>query len=74
MNDELIPALGNSRPGHVERLLLRPAEAAELLSISRTRAYEMIARGELPSVRLGASVRVPLADLRRHVEDLAEAS
>jgi excisionase family DNA binding protein len=52
-----------------ERLLLRPAEAAELLSISRTRVYELLAGGELPSVRLGRAVRVPATELRRWVEE-----
>jgi excisionase family DNA binding protein len=51
----------------VERLLLRPAEAAEALGVSRSRAYELIAAGELPSVRVGGSVRVPVAELRRWI-------
>ena len=42
-----------------DQLLLRPAEVAKLLAIGRTRAYELIARGTLPSIRLGSSVRVP---------------
>lgn len=42
-----------------DRLLLRVEEAARLLDISRGLAYELIARGELPSVRLGRLVRIP---------------
>jgi excisionase family DNA binding protein len=45
------------------RLLLRPREAAEALGISRSRAYELIASGDLPSVRIGSSVRVPVVAL-----------
>ena len=41
------------------RLLLRPAEVAELLGISRSKLYELLALGELPTVRLGHVVRVP---------------
>lgn len=43
-----------------ERLLLRVSEAAQLLSISRSQAYELVARGVIPSVRLGGKcIRVP---------------
>ena len=52
----------------MEKLLLRVAEAAELASVSRSMAYELIARGQWPSVRVGSALRVPLAELRRWVE------
>ena len=51
-----------------QKLLLKPTEAAELLGISRSRAYELIAAGVLPSVRLGSSVRVPLDALREWIK------
>ena len=38
--------------------LLRADEVAKALSIGRTKAYEMMAAGELPVVRLGRCVRV----------------
>jgi excisionase family DNA binding protein len=47
---------------------LRPAEAAELLSISRSKAYELIAAGVLPSVRVGGSVRVPAGQLHAWID------
>jgi len=53
------------------KLLLRVSEAAELLSVARSKAYAMVKAGELPSVRLGGSVRVPLARLREWVESRA---
>ncbi len=40
-------------------MLLRVPEAANLLSISTSKAYAMIKSKELPSVTLGGSVRVP---------------
>lgn len=52
----------------MEKLLLRVAEAAELASVGRTKAYELIASGEWPIVRVGTAVRVPLAGLRAWVE------
>ena len=41
------------------RLVLSVAEAAELLGISRALAYELAARGELPTLRLGRRIVVP---------------
>jgi excisionase family DNA binding protein len=53
-------------------LLLRVSEAARQLSISRSRAYELVSAGVIPSVRLGASVRVPALALERFVKLLEE--
>lgn len=50
-------------------LLVTVPEAARLLSIGQTLAYEMTADGRLPSVRLGRSVRVPYDALRLAVEN-----
>lgn len=46
------------------KLLLRVSEAADLLSVARSKAYAMVQAGEIPSVRLGKSVRVPRAALQ----------
>ena len=51
------------------RLVLSVTEAAGLLGISRALAYELVARGELPSLRLGRRIVVP----RRALEALLEA-
>jgi excisionase family DNA binding protein len=40
-------------------LVLSVAEAAAALRISKDLAYELIARGELPALRLGRRVVVP---------------
>jgi len=57
-----LPEVGNLRPlGSLgaDRLVLTVAEAGQLLGISRAFAYELIARGELPVIRLGRRVVVP---------------
>ena len=41
------------------RLVFTVVETARLLGISRTHAYELIARGELVHVRLGRRIVVP---------------
>jgi excisionase family DNA binding protein len=53
------------------KLLFTPEEAAAVLSVGRTRVYELIARGQLFSVRIGASRRIPLLALERFVNELA---
>jgi excisionase family DNA binding protein len=52
-------------------LLLTPEEAATVLRIGRTRLYELLAAGDLPSVKLGGSRRIAVAALERYVEALA---
>lgn len=45
------------------RLAVSVAEAASLLGISRSFAYELARRGELPAVRLGRRLVVPVIGL-----------
>ena len=52
-----------------KRLLLRVPEAAEQLGIGRTKIYEMIATGELPTVRFGRAVRISVTTLQKWVEE-----
>jgi excisionase family DNA binding protein len=52
----------------VDPILLRPAKAAQLADISRSVAYDLIARGVWPAVRVGRSLRVPVKDLLEWVE------
>lgn len=48
-----------------ERLVLSVAEAAEMLRISRTLAYNLVAREELPALRLGGRIVVLVRPLER---------
>lgn len=59
---------GTLQTDMVERLLLRVPEAAEALGLSRAKTYQLVAGGELPSVRIGAAVRVPVDALRAWIE------
>ena len=51
----------------MEKLLLRPNEAAELLGVGRSTIYALLASGDVPSVRVGRSVRLPLEAVRQWV-------
>jgi excisionase family DNA binding protein len=46
-----------------DRALLTVEEAAELCGICRTSAYEAVRRGQLPSLRLGRRVFIPVPAL-----------
>jgi len=72
MNSQDVPTTEESQPQRrqeglpvSERLALSVEEAGALLGISRDLAYDLVARRELPSVRLGRRLVVP----RRALED-----
>ena len=49
-----------------EKEWLKGPEAAELLGLPKTRAYELVQQGELPDVRIGErSIRINRAELER---------
>lgn len=55
----------------MDKLLLTPEEAAEALSIGRSKLYQLLAAGALRSVTIGSSRRVPVEELRAFVEEIA---
>ncbi|CAN5400521.1 hypothetical protein BH24ACT7_BH24ACT7_05250 [soil metagenome] len=54
----------------MEKLLLTPEEAAEALSIGRSKIYELIGQGRLGSIRIDASRRIPADALIEFVDHL----
>ena len=62
-------AQGHERQAEVDmdekREFLKVPEVAEVLRIARSRAYELVAEGEIPSIRIGRSVRVSREELKR---------
>ena len=52
----------------MDPLLLRPTEAAEVIAVGRSKCYELLARGEVPAIRVGGRLRVPVDGLRAWVE------
>lgn len=68
-------AAGHTRGAFVtEPLLLRVEEVASALALGRSKVYELIASGELPSLTIGAARRVPAEALRRYVAEHLEAA
>ncbi|MCH7662278.1 MAG: helix-turn-helix domain-containing protein [Chloroflexi bacterium] len=54
--------------------LLKAAEVAEFLNISRAFAYQLMNRGELRTVAIGTARRVRPEDLRRYIQENIEIS
>jgi len=52
---------------------MNPREAAEMLSISRSKLYELLAAGTLSSVRIDGCRRISVDVLRDYVDQLRAA-
>lgn len=52
-------------------LLLTPQAVAAVLSCSRTTVYELLGAGELRSVKIGRSRRIPRTSVELYVERLS---
>jgi len=67
----LVPVPGR-RPidesAHPDSVLLKPEEAADRLRLSRARIYELTATGELESIKIDGSRRVPLAAIIEFIQ------
>jgi excisionase family DNA binding protein len=59
-----------------DKLMLRPVEVADAIGVSRSKVYELIAAGRIPSIKLAGCVRVPVDALKeliaRQLADGAE--
>ena len=55
----------------MERGLLKIEEAAAYLAIGRSKTYELVQSGELPSVKIGRATRVPMSSLKAFADHLA---
>jgi excisionase family DNA binding protein len=56
------------------KLLLTAEQAADALNVSRGRVYELIASGQLKSVKLGKSRRISRRALEELIADLERGS
>ncbi len=60
----------------IEKIMVRPAEAAAMLSMSRSRLYELLASGAIPSIRFdnGRTLRIPRAAIEKLAADAMSGS
>jgi excisionase family DNA binding protein len=65
----------SSLPTYVsqQRLLYSVVEAAEVLSLSRSKVYELLAANTLQSVKIGRSRRIPHSALTDYVASLSNS-
>ena len=56
-----------TRPQQPERLTYRVRELPALTGLSRASCYELIARGDLRSIRVGKAILVPASALQEWV-------
>ncbi len=56
----------------MDKLLLTPTEAAQALGIGRSKLFDLMRAGVVPSVRIGGCRRVAAADLTAVVTRLRE--
>lgn len=54
----------------MEKLLLTPAEAADVLGLSRSKVFALIQSRRLKSVKIGGCRRIPACALKEYVEYL----
>ncbi len=52
----------------MDKLLLKVEDAADALSLGRSKTYELIQRGELRAVKIGRSTRIPVDAVREFAE------
>jgi len=53
----------------MEKKLLKLSEVTQVLGIGRSLVYELVARRELPSVRIGRCIRVSSESLEKWVKE-----
>lgn len=54
---------------NLNKLLLRPREAAQMLAVSERTLWSLTAAGQIPHVRLRRSVRYPIDDIRAWIHE-----
>ena len=55
--------------GNGEKVVLDVESAGKLLGLSRPSAYQAIKRGEIPYIRIGRRILVPVAALDKMLEN-----
>ena len=54
----------------IQKMLLTPVEAATTLGIGRSKVYELLRVGALPSVRIGRCRRIPVTGITEYLDSL----
>jgi len=53
----------------VDKGLLKIEDAARVLSLGRSKTYQLVMEGAIPSIHIGRSRRIPVAALERWIDE-----
>jgi excisionase family DNA binding protein len=67
-------ALRDTEEDAVEQLLYSPREGAAIIDVGRSKMWELIARGEIESVKIDGLRKIPAEALTTYVERLRAKS
>jgi excisionase family DNA binding protein len=73
-NQRLIPSEEHPMKFGPDVLVIDVVEAGRRLGISRSAAYQAVHAGQIPSVRFGRLIKVPLAALQRMLDQAGSES
>lgn len=61
--------MGVKRPAAIpaERAVYTVREVCQILGLQRTSAYTAISRGQIPSIRIGGQLRIPVAAIDKMI-------
>ena len=51
-----------------DKLLLSPDETCDIIGVRRSKLFDLLKRGEIPSIKIGRLRRIPAEGLRTYVE------
>ncbi len=57
----------------MNKLLLTPAEAAQVLGIGRSKTYQLLQSGQFQSVHIGSRRRIPLQAVHNFLAELTRS-
>ncbi|MFO1043948.1 MAG: helix-turn-helix domain-containing protein [Planctomycetaceae bacterium] len=63
-------AIAERVPELIDQRLVKVSEAAEILSIGKTKIYELLAQGRLKRVRIDNAVRIPFDSLKEFLAEV----
>jgi excisionase family DNA binding protein len=69
-----LPAVEATQREAVTKLLVTVDEAAKSLSVGRPKMWQLVMSGEVPSIKIGASRRIPVSVLEDYVRQKLAAA
>lgn len=55
---------------YLQEILLKPAEVARILNVSRSMVYQLIRSGDIPVIKVRSVLRIRPADLQSYIKNI----